>query len=347
MLGGLRFVLALLVVVTHLSGAPAWGHLGGFAVFGFYLLSGYLMTMVLHEVYDFRFAAFAANRALRLFPVYFVVAGATLLLILPLQPEATAYHYAYGIRTGHWDLAGNLLLAPFELYDRKFRLVPPTWSVGVEIINYALLWLFVARRPAWALGTFVCAVAYHLIALGLGSGLWYRYQPFYAAVLPFSLGALVYFSQPQIRRVGDRTARLTAGVACSAWVGGLIACGILGSHASASFDLFYYFNLVALAGLVAALTHPAWSGQFAVAGKFLGDLAYPIFLVHWLIGFIVVLALPEGPVRGWHVLINALPGILLAAWALVKFTNAVVEPARNAIRAGRIYSAEPRPAHVT
>ena len=34
MLGGLRFVLALLVVVTHLSGAPAWGHLGGFAVFG-------------------------------------------------------------------------------------------------------------------------------------------------------------------------------------------------------------------------------------------------------------------------------------------------------------------------
>ena len=147
MLGGLRFVLALLVVIAHLSGTRDWQHIGSYAVFGFYLLSGYLMTMVLHEVYAFRFTTFASTRALRLFPIYFVVAAATLLIILPQQPEAIAYHKAFGIRTDALDIAGNLLIAPFELYDRSFRLVPPAWSIGVEIINYALLWLFVARRP--------------------------------------------------------------------------------------------------------------------------------------------------------------------------------------------------------
>lgn len=43
MLGILRFVLAAFVVISHLTeGIQFFSHWGVFAVFGFYLVSGYL-----------------------------------------------------------------------------------------------------------------------------------------------------------------------------------------------------------------------------------------------------------------------------------------------------------------
>lgn len=74
MLGLMRFILALLVVVSHLTGggaSPFFAHWGIFAVFGFYLISGYLMTIILNEKYFFNFTTFALNRFLRLFPIYY------------------------------------------------------------------------------------------------------------------------------------------------------------------------------------------------------------------------------------------------------------------------------------
>ena len=68
MFGTLRFLLAVAVVIGHLNSA-SW--LGTYAVFCFYIISGYFMCLVMNERYRFTLRgvwAFGLNRFLRIFP---------------------------------------------------------------------------------------------------------------------------------------------------------------------------------------------------------------------------------------------------------------------------------------
>src|SRR5438067_9448137 len=78
MTGYLRFVLASLVVANHVW-LPTANRVGLHAVAGFFVISGYLMTMVINEVYTdlSGFARYLANRFLRIFPLYWTVCGLT------------------------------------------------------------------------------------------------------------------------------------------------------------------------------------------------------------------------------------------------------------------------------
>ena len=72
MFGAFRLLLSLMVVWYHLID---WRFAGPVAVFGFYVVSGYLMTKVINEVYSDGLAGFGryiANRALRIYPMYWV-----------------------------------------------------------------------------------------------------------------------------------------------------------------------------------------------------------------------------------------------------------------------------------
>jgi len=50
MFGTYRIFLALMVVALHLGGIPK---IGAYAVFGFYCLSGYLMTLIMQTNYGY------------------------------------------------------------------------------------------------------------------------------------------------------------------------------------------------------------------------------------------------------------------------------------------------------
>lgn len=81
MFGTYRTFLALIVVVHHLISIPIIGH---YAVHGFFILSGYLMTFVMNVSYGYSLRgirAFSINRFLRLYPSYWVVLLLTLLSI--------------------------------------------------------------------------------------------------------------------------------------------------------------------------------------------------------------------------------------------------------------------------
>ena len=54
MFGTLRTILALMVAAGHLT--DQW-QIGTYAVFAFYIISGYLMTLIMHESYGFTGAA--------------------------------------------------------------------------------------------------------------------------------------------------------------------------------------------------------------------------------------------------------------------------------------------------
>lgn len=70
MFGFYRVYLALLVVAHHLGGLTG---LGSYAVFGFYMLSGYLMTFIMCRNYHHTttgFLKYSLNRFLRIYPTY-------------------------------------------------------------------------------------------------------------------------------------------------------------------------------------------------------------------------------------------------------------------------------------
>ena len=53
MFGSLRFLLAYLVILSHLVGSEYVAHFGFYAVRGFFVISGLMMTAALNEVYAF------------------------------------------------------------------------------------------------------------------------------------------------------------------------------------------------------------------------------------------------------------------------------------------------------
>ncbi len=92
MQGFFRYALAHMVVIGHLW-RGLWehpiAHPGVFAVFSFYLLSGYLMALTLNRTYSFTLkgtSRFFGNRALRIYPPYLFVIFLTAVLfwLIPL-----------------------------------------------------------------------------------------------------------------------------------------------------------------------------------------------------------------------------------------------------------------------
>ena len=323
-MGILRFVFALFVVLGHLCMETAFlTHWGAFAVTGFYIISGFLITRVLVKIYDFHFIPFFVNRFLRLFPMYYLVAAITLLAIGCVFENAAQYHAAYAIKTRFMDLWGNLFLFPFEFYDKSFRLVPPTWSVGVELIGYFSLWLFIARsrRTVWI--SLVLTTAIHAAIYFVWNGGWVQsYAPAYAALLPFSLGSAIYHLGPW-PTLGKYFYWIAGG-----FLANLLWVGHGGGLEYRWFQQFFYLNMALAFLLVAAL--PTRTSKW---DRILGDFAYPVFLVHWLCGLVMsrVLALP---VRGGELLLASLPLVFLSALALVQLQASVVERWRDGIRSG-------------
>jgi peptidoglycan/LPS O-acetylase OafA/YrhL len=337
MLGITRFYLALAVVVTHLYGG--WG--GVLAVYCFYILSGFLITRVLHETYRFSFARFALNRFLRLFPMYFLVAGATAVMLLIIPDLRTGAWLWSG---SAWDGMANLFLLPMAfLGPAEFRLVPPTWSVGVELANYFLLWVLLARRSQTALIGLALGLAAHFLTWWLRMPWVYRYGPIYASVLPFALGALAYFACTGLfcrlksnSDIEHSRRWFFAAIAMMFLVFILIARFQFTSHVETQVFPWYFYG-VQLAIFIGIITNERYTlvskdnVSLRKIDRVLGDLAYPVFLVHILIGRLVghVLDLKAG----LTLLLVSLPLILMASVALAKMQDRWVEQFRNRVRA--------------
>jgi peptidoglycan/LPS O-acetylase OafA/YrhL len=341
-LGALRFIFALMVVFSHLGGMAGGiqklDHLGFFAVFGFYLLSGYLMTLVLHEVYRFNFLEFASNRFLRIFPSYYFVAAATMLVIAWGPPVGRFQLFPHD-----WDpdfrnpaTLDNLLIFPLISPHSQFMLVPPAWSLAVELVVYFILWLIIARHQTAAVVTVLLSLAYHASSLWLGRDWSMRYYTLSAALLPFSIGTLIYFYRDLLlHRVKPWMGKL-AGISFAIWLANLVACGFFSGLGEPGFDAFFYLNLASLAVLVLCLAHPDLERRFKGAGKFLGSLSYPIFLTHWLVGFLVARTvfphLRYGNF-GIGLAIASLPAILATSYLLHRYMEQRVEPLREKLKA--------------
>ena len=152
MLGLFRYLLAMMVVLSHLWPWTAWWQ-GTYAVFGFYVISGYLMTLVLNGSYSGRggWKRYGLNRLLRIFPPYLFVLLLSLVLVflapgLATVPVAMELTFGQVVRSpdtlGDW-FANLTLVLPWSNGNLA---VSQAWSLRIELVFYALMIPIVTRR---------------------------------------------------------------------------------------------------------------------------------------------------------------------------------------------------------
>jgi len=127
--GLLRTTLALMVMVYHLC--AEFLPFGRYAVFGFYIISGYLMTLIMHERYGYDFRgrrSYCLNRALRLYPQYWAAALFSILLIVVWGADTSArFHQSLYWPSSMAESARNILMVFPAWFPNSLdpRLVPP------------------------------------------------------------------------------------------------------------------------------------------------------------------------------------------------------------------------------
>lgn len=343
MVGGLRFGLALLVTLCHLAGFAggigAISHVGFFAVFVFFVLSGYFISTVLRDTYKFNFGAFFTNRILKLYPQYYVVAAFTV-LVVAFARKPISFHLVQK----DWSISGdtiafisNLFIVPFPfvLPSDSYILVPQAWSIGIEILCYLLLWLFIARSPRNALFVIMLASGYDAVTSYLGYGWGVRYYLLPAALLPFAIGSLMSWYAEKREKLSVSRLKLLSGGAFAVWILNMVLTGFIAPVGSTGYEIFFFLNLALASIMVFFLVDPRHRTTNSGFDTLLGKMSYPIFLTHWIVGFVIrrtfVPGIPFGEL-GITLFIIALPAILIAAYALVLVQERTFDPIREQIR---------------
>lgn len=343
MFGSLRFLLAYLVILSHLVGTEYVAHFGFYAVRGFFVISGLMMTAALNEVYSFDGLRFWANRALRLLPPYYLVCALTLIAIAIAPHQAAEYLKFWHSPPDVGDLLINLSVLPLQLPYGSIRLVPPFWSVAIEIDMYLLLYLVVSRQLSWALIALAAGLSFQLICAYDTMNWTLTYFTAPSAVFPFAVGAVLYF----LRQRGLLVASpLAAGCAFAAWMANMLAGGTV-LPASYIFGWGYLLDTVCFAVVVSGLSGLSSHQVSPLAervDRMFGEWSYFAFLVHWLAGFLVAGLLLDGEWRGWTLLLAVTPVVLAASGAFALLNRKFVEPLRSRVRGSYRRFTPPAPA---
>ena len=277
--------MALLVVLGHLY---VYWWPAAYAVFAFYIISGFLMTLIINEHYGFSvrgFKSFWANRFLRLYPAYYAACLVSL-LVITLIPEdfVTALNSKLIPPDSPFEIITNISIVGLEQKQNQSSLVPPAWALSIEIVYYFLISIWAGRSKINAIIFLGIGLLYLLAVYSIAdSDWWYRYFFVGAASLPFAVGVNIYFQMDRLRRIIRYfTWTGTAVFSVAAYLLCFIAAFLLGHQKT----LFFYLNIISSSLLLTVLWN-APKSRLKRIDVFFGDLSYPTYLIHWQVGIAV------------------------------------------------------------
>lgn len=285
-MGAIRLFLALGVVFAHtlhnvllhvgLTADRGWwlNIIGGRAVIFFYIVSGFLISYALHEKYQPTTAgtlAFFRSRFLRIFPLWWILLIACLVIDKPPWPQGHSLEVLVPS-----VLFGTDWLIAFWTYPTRYWGVLPYgagigWTLGAELTFYLIApWVLRSSRTALAL-TVASALVRLAVAILLpldDNGLYVTWGYFFfpAMLVFFMLG---YYANMMSRAFPLGTMNSIAALALAALFSWL--------------DPFFIGSVWSYLSCLCFAT--ALPGLFAVTKdnrifNFLGDLTYPLYLTH-------------------------------------------------------------------
>lgn len=296
MFGYLRFVLAILVILQHLNITIFKHHPGVVAVTCFYMLAGFVVTHLLGKTLQPGHAGvptFYAERLLRIFPMYFFM------LLL-----STTFLLFTGYGNPAWNptaLLNNLLIIPLNYYmvwdsaildSPHWCLLPPAWSLGLELQAYLLLPMIILYKrvkivlAVLSLGVFFTANFAFIDTDYFG----YRLLP--GVFFIFILGSCLYKQnmKPDMADGFDKAFPKVCAALC--------ILGVLGMYLDHGMHrLFAIEVLVGTLFSIVIISYFARSKRKLPLDKLLGDMSYGIFLSHFIGIWIANYIFPDLPVR--------------------------------------------------
>jgi peptidoglycan/LPS O-acetylase OafA/YrhL len=158
---GLRAIGFLLVVTAHIPAVPLFSYLQGWtAVWVFFAVSGYLLTMLLireeRKTGGIAFGAFLIRRVFRIVPAYAAAILIYWVALYALPPLADEYA-SFMARLPYY-----LTLMPEYAHTSVFTIFVHTWIIGIEMKFYlffpAIAFLFI-KDDRWRFGVTAATTA--------------------------------------------------------------------------------------------------------------------------------------------------------------------------------------------
>ena len=273
MLGLLRTILSLIVFLSHMPGTEIRVNIGVMAVILFYFISGFLMT---NSFDAFRrsskrpILSFLADRFLRIYPCYLVVLLAMTGIMVMFRQSLVHATYLDVTTSSFLD---NLSLVPLNYFPNLY--VHPTWSLALECQFYLLVpILYFLPLPALAavmagsMGYHV--YAYHAFDIFVADQQAYRH--IFGILFVFCMG--ICFA----RRADRRWRALLAAIVGAQAVLLLFVYPV--SHPFGNFAALEISLAVLIATPLSDYALRVQMPRFKKLDRFIGELCYPIFLVH-------------------------------------------------------------------
>jgi peptidoglycan/LPS O-acetylase OafA/YrhL len=295
--------LALAVVFAHCYGFVFTG--GMLAVQIFYLISGYLMSLILlnQNAYS-NIKSFYLNRALRLFPIYWFVAllsfllsvyfyhigqdnffyiynevdlwGSILLFISNFTLLGQDWVLFTGIVDGEYGFISNLYQTDISTDDGL--LVPQAWTLGLEISFYIIAPFILRNKIFWLACLAVSlAIKAWLLYLGIGTTDPFSYRFFPAELSLFLLGAFSHqFLLPIYKKTNLIKNELFTKFITFFTIFLVISYSFL-------FGKSFFYAGIMLLFIAIFLPFFASFQQNSRLDNWIGNLSYPIYISHMLI----------------------------------------------------------------
>ncbi len=236
-MGILRTILAIAIVVYHSYKIFNLRMCGGqIAVESFYIISGFYMALILNEKYNGvgSYKKFILSRFFRIFPVYWIVLCAALLISVTgyflfnhpyyLWRYINNYNCLTGIAVFYFIIENIIVVGQDILYFTRldencellttinplsykhngfhYLLVPQAWSISIEFMFYLLAPFLVTKHIKWQISLVLLGLAikwyfsyYHYLSYDPWT---YRFFPFEFAF--FMIGSISYFIYKWIQK---------------------------------------------------------------------------------------------------------------------------------------------------
>ncbi len=290
-MGLLRVFLALAVVAAHQP--PPTGLLrfvgGQMAVEIFFAISGFYMQMVMTSGRYASARDFYISRALRIFPAYWLIAGAVLLAspgwldrvtqlgvgpavtvlvsnAILLFQDTTLFLSGHG---GMLSFTANVFATPAPLY--LYLLIPVAWTLALELYFYLLVPLLAKRSDRFLIAVIAIATIARVVTYlsGLNIDPWtYRFFPFEIALFLCGMLAQRFHART------DWQAFPAKKLARIGWICLAIFC------LSGPFRLPRTMMFIAAMAWAFAIPYIFEITRRSKIDRVVGELSYPVYLVH-------------------------------------------------------------------